>query len=215
MATRVLLAELAAAWDGNAAVRSLGGIEAARLMRGGEPVDVVVLAADAMSKLQADGFIVPGSLAAFAVSSMVAAVRTGEPIPALSTADDVKQAILAAKRIGYSTGPSGDHLLRLLDTWSIKQEIGDRLVQAPPGTPVARLLAEGTVELGFQQRREFMHVEGVTIAGPLPPAIAGDTIFTAGVARGAAQPDAARRFMAFMTAPITAPAKRRHGMQPP
>lgn len=214
MATRGLLAELAAAWDGDAVVRSTGGVEATRLVRDGDPVDVVVLAGSAMNKLLADGFILPGSLTVIAISSMVAAIRTGEAMPDLADADGVKHAVLAAKRIGYSTGPSGDHLLHLLDAWGVREALGERLVQAPPGTPVGRLLADGIVELGFQQRSELINLKGVTIAGPLPPAIAADTVFTAGVACSAVQLDEAQRLVRFLASAETAAAKLRHGVRP-
>ena len=92
--------------------------------------------------------------------------------------------------------------------------LGDRLVQAPPGVPVGRLLAAGAVDLAIQQRSELMNLEGVAVAGPLPPAIRSDTVFTAGVARAAPRPDAARDFIAFLASAGTADAKLRHGMRP-
>jgi len=214
MATRGLLAELAATWDGNATVRSVGGVEAVRLVREGEPVDVVVLAASALEKLQAEGLILSGSLAAVVISSMVAAVRTGQAVPVLSDAEDVKYTVLAAKRIGYSTGPSGDYLLHLLDEWGIRETIGKRLVQAPPGVPVGQLLADGVVELGFQQCSELINLEGVTVAGPLPREIAADTVFAAGVVRTTSRLDEAWRFVRFLSSTETTSTKLRHGLQP-
>ena len=113
MATRGLLAELAAAHGAGAAVEGSGGVDVARRVRGGEAVDVVVLAAGAMRALEAEGCVVPGSLAGIAVSGIAVAVRTGTPPPDLGDPDAFRRALLAAGRTGYSTGPSGDHLLRL------------------------------------------------------------------------------------------------------
>ena len=214
MATRGALAELAAACDEAVAVESTGGVDAARRVREGEAVDVVVLASKAMRALEAEGHVEPGSLADIAVSSMVAAVREGVPFPDLSSEAAVRAAVLAAPRTGYSTGPSGEHLLRLVEQWGIRERLGERLVQAPPGVPVGRLLMEGKVDLAMQQRSELMNLPGVAIVGPLPGPIAADTIFTAGVARAARNKEAARRVVAFLAAPAAAQAKRRHGMQP-
>ena len=36
----------------------MGGVEAAKLMRAGEPVDIVVLAAKVMASLEAEGWVV-------------------------------------------------------------------------------------------------------------------------------------------------------------
>ena len=66
--------------------------------------------------------------------------------PSIATESDVKHAILAAHHVGYSTGPSGDHLLELFDRWGISAAVKAKLVQARPGIPVASLVASGEVE---------------------------------------------------------------------
>ncbi len=62
MATRHILAELAAHYQettGQAvAFTSIGGVDAARRVRAGEPVDIVILASDAMAQLEVEGHIV-------------------------------------------------------------------------------------------------------------------------------------------------------------
>ena len=215
MATRSLLAELAAAWDGAAKLEAAGGVDAARRVRGGEVVDVVVLAEGAMRKLLADDVLLPGSLVGIAVSPIAGAVRDGAALPDLGDVAAVKRAVLTAGRTGYSTGPSGDHLLRLLREWGIRDALGERLVQAPPGVPVGRLLVDGVVDLAFQQRSELMGVAGISVAGPLPPGAQLETVFTAGVARTAHNPHAARCFISVIAGAEAAQAKRRHGMEPP
>jgi molybdate transport system substrate-binding protein len=214
MATKSLLAELAGSCGEAATVESVGGVDALRRVRGGEAVDIVVLAAKAMRGLAEEGFVEAGSLVDLAVSSMVVAVREGTPHPDLSTPEAMKAAVLDAPRTGYSTGPSGEHMLRLIDAWGIRQALGERLVQAPPGVPVGRLLAEGRVDLAVQQMSELMNLNGVAIVGPLPAAVQSNTVFTAGIARSARQAEAARRVIAFMASPGTAAAKRANGMQP-
>jgi molybdate transport system substrate-binding protein len=214
MATKSLLAELGAACGEAVTVESVGGVDALARVRAGEAVDIVVLAAKAMQTLAQEGFVEAGSLVDLALSSMVVAVREGTPHPDLSTAEAMRAAVLAAGRTGYSTGPSGEHMLRLVDAWGIRATLGERLVQAPPGVPVGRLLAEGRVDLAVQQMSELMNLPGVVIVGPLPPAVQSDTVFTAGIARTARQAEAARRVIAFMASPGAAAAKRANGMQP-
>src|SRR5690606_37393516 len=105
----------------------------------------------------------------------VAAVRAGAPRPDIGTGDALRAAVLAAPSIGYSTGPSGVALQALFARWGIADEVKQRTVQAPPGVPVGTLIARGEVALGFQQRSELIHVEGIDILGPLPADIAIDT----------------------------------------
>lgn len=218
MATRALLAELASAYEARSgvavAIESVGGVDAARRVQAGEAFDVVVLASDAIAKLAAAGRVLPGSVVELVQSGVAVAVKAGAPRPDLSSESSVEAAVLAAKSIGYSTGPSGTALLELFERWGIAGRLEGRLVQARAGVPVGTLVASGEVELGFQQRPELIHLPGITLVGDLPPAIRIDTTFSAGVCTASAQPEAARTLLAFFASPETAEAKRRQGMAP-
>jgi molybdate transport system substrate-binding protein len=217
MATRQLLTDLSRSFEQSAQwkveVESMGGVDAARLVRDGKAIDVIVLAANVMEQLEKDGWIVPGSRSDIARSGVAIAVRSGLPHPAIASEEDVKQAVLAAKKISYSSGPSGDHLKRLFAQWNIAELVADRTVEAKPGIPVGHLLARGEADLGFQQLSEFLDIEGIDIVGPLPAAIQTITVFTAGVGTRAAHPDGARAFVAHLIAPETQAAKQKLGME--
>ncbi len=216
MATRQILAALGKRFEEkmgkSVAIRAMGGVDAARVVRDGEPTDIVILASDVMSKLQAEGFILAGSIVPFARSGMAIAVRAGMPHPDITSAESVRRAILAAEKVGYSTGPSGDHLLRLCDKWGLSST--GRMIKAPPGTPVASLVAQGQADLGFQQLSELMHVPGIEIVGPLPREIQVETVFAAGIATASKQPEEARAVIAFLASPEGADIKRGQGMDP-
>ena len=183
-------------------------------MQAGEPFDVVVLASDAIDKLLAAGHLVAGSEVDLARSGVAVAVRAGAPRPEIGSEDALRRAVLAARTIGNSTGPSGVALATLFERWGIAERIRDRIVTPPPGVPVGALVARGEVELGFQQLSELIHVEGIDVLGPLPPAIQIVTTFSAAVGARARQPDAARALLAFMASPAATDAKRRQGMEP-
>jgi molybdate transport system substrate-binding protein len=213
MATRPLLADLAAEYGSPVSIESVGGVDAARRVQAGEVFDVVVLASTAIDKLIGEGHLLPGRVD-IVRSGVAVAVRAGAARPDIATEEALRRAVEAARSISYSTGPSGVHLARLFERWGIAAQIKDRVVEAPPGVPVGALVARGEVELGFQQLSELMHLDGIDVLGPLPPAVQVLTTFSAGVGAHSAQPAAARDFLQHLASPSSAAAKRRHGMEP-
>src|SRR5438552_4064213 len=108
MATRQVLAELAADYEKKAdcsvLVESVGGVDAAKRVQAGEPFDVVFLSADAVDKLIAAGKA--EGRVDLVRSGVAVAVKAGAAHPDISTESALKQAVLAAPTVGYSTGPS-------------------------------------------------------------------------------------------------------------
>ncbi|MFJ1258698.1 substrate-binding domain-containing protein [Cupriavidus sp. CuC1] len=218
MTTRLVLAELVKEYERlsgrRVVIESVGGVAAARRVQDGEPFDIVVLAADAIDQLAAAGQIDPAGQVDLARSSVAIAVAAGAPRPEIGTEAAVRDAILAARSIGYSTGPSGSHLSRLFERWGIAETIAPRIVQAPPGVPVGALVARGKVELGFQQLSELMHLPGIDVIGSLPPEIQVITVFSAAVCTASEQHEAAEQLISFLASPQADSVKLRHGMEP-
>ncbi|MBC9882503.1 ABC transporter substrate-binding protein [Bradyrhizobium sp. INPA01-394B] len=218
MATRQILTELCDAYrkktGQTVAIESVGGVDATKRVRAGEAFDIIVLADDALKQLEAEGFLKAGSRAGFANSATAVAIRAGAERPDLSNEASLKAAVLAAKSIGYSTGPSGTHVLNLLKNWGIEQVVAERLVKASPGIPVGSLVARGEAELGFQQLSEFLDVPGIEIAGPLPSEVQSVTLFACGVCAQAANEAGARELVTYLTSRDAEAPKRRHGMEP-
>ena len=218
MATREVLAELSTGYHQETgcavALESAGGGDVARRVHAGEAVDVVVLAAKAIDDLIASGRLLADSRVDVVRSGIAIAVAAGAAVPDVSTESALKQAVLAAPTLSYSTGPSGVYLVGLFERWGIYPQIQPRIVQAPPGVPVGSLVAKGEVALGFQQLSELMHLPGIAVVGPMPPEVQSITTFSGAVASGSAHAARARALLAFMTAPQAAGAIRRQGMEP-
>lgn len=218
MATRQVLADIVANYTQRTGVQvtieSVGGVDAAKRVQAGEVFDFVVLASDAIDKLVAAGKVDADSKTDLVHSGVAVAVRAGTSAPDIGSEDAVRRAVLAAPTLGYSTGPSGVALAQLFARWGIADEIAPRIVQAPPGVPVGSLVAQGAVALGFQQRSELIHVQGIHTVGPLPPAIQITTTFSAGCCTTTQQAGAVHDLLAFLASAETAAAKQRQGMEP-
>jgi len=218
MATRAVLGELTSVYASDSGTRivleSVGGVDAAKRVAAGEQFDLVVLARDAIDKLSAAGRLMANSEVDLVHSPVAVAVRTGAPRPSIATEDALKSAVLEAPTIGYSTGPSGVRLAQLFERWRIAEIIRERVVIPAPGIPVAALIARGEVALGFQQRSELLHVEGVALLGTLPAPLQMVTTFSGAVATRAVHPNEALALLAFLASEDTADTKRRQGMEP-
>lgn len=216
MATRQLLAELARVntLEGGTPLmlESVGGVDAVRRVQAGEPFDVVFLASDAIERLGASGDVLADSRVDLVRSQVAVAVRAGARLPSIGTAADVRQAVLSAESVGYSTGPSGSALLALFERWGIMAAMQGKLRQAPAGVPVATLVARGEVALGFQQRSEMIDARGTQVIGDLPAEIAIVTVFSGGVCSVSQRADEARALLSVFAAPIHAAIKLQHGM---
>ena len=217
MATRQILADLVGPYEQRTgctvAIKAMGGVDAAKAVRAGAATDIVILASNVMRQLEAEGHIIAGSRMDFARSGMAMAVRGGAMHPPIQNGDAVKLAILQAKTIAFSTGPSGDHLKRLWQQWGIAETMASRAIQASAGVPVGDLVARGEADLGFQQLSELLHCPGIEIVGPLPPDIQSITVFSAGVGHLSSNRDIARAFVAYLNSSDTDVVKRQHGME--
>jgi molybdate transport system substrate-binding protein len=191
-----------------------GTLDVQKRIAAGEAYDLIIMAGPAIDDFIKSGKIVPGSRVNIARSGVGVAVRAGAPKPDISTTEAVKKTLLAAKSIGYSTGPSGVYLTGLFARLGVADAIKTKLKQTPTGILVGNLVASGEAEIGFQQVSELAHFPGVDFVGPLPGDIQEITVFAGGIQVGAKQVDAAKDWVKFLTAPAAAPAFKSKGLEP-
>jgi len=191
-----------------------GTVDIMKRMAAGEAFDLVIMAAPSIDELIKQGTIATGSRVDLVKSGVGVAVRAGAPKPDISSGDAVKKALLSAKSIGLSTGPSGVYVAGLFQRMGIADEIKPKLKQTPPGVPVGTIIASGEAEIGFQQVSELIHVAGISYIGPLPADIQHITVFSGGIHTGAKQAEQAKALVKFITAPAAVPVIKKHGLEP-
>jgi molybdate transport system substrate-binding protein len=199
--------KVVATWTGTAGIRKRIG--------DGEIHDLVIVGAPVIDSFIAQGKVVPGSRTELMKSGVGVAVRAGASKPDIGSSEAVKTMLLAAKSIGYSTGPSGDHVVSLIERFGISDQIRPKLKQVPTGGRMETIITTGEAEIGFQQISELIRAPGVDYVGPLPPEIQKITVYSAGIHANAKQPEAAKALVNALAAGDAAPVIKHHGMEPP
>src|SRR5262249_41434749 len=191
-----------------------GTLGAMKRLADGEAYDLLIMSSQSIDELTKSGKVVAGSRVDLAKSGVGVAVRKGAPKPDISTVDALKKTLLAAKSIGYSTGPSGVYVGAMFQKLGSAAEVTPKLKQTPTGVFVGSIIANGEAELGFQQVSELMHFPGLDYIGPLPAAVQLMTVFSSGIQTGAKEADAAKALVKFITAPAAASAYTKRGLEP-
>ena len=218
-AAKEALVELAADFEkssGHKVTLVWGGTEAiTKRISDGEAADIVLIAAPNIQRLIAQGALREGSRADFARVGVGVAVRAGLLKPDISSAEAVKNAVVAAKSVAYSTGPSGFYIAEMFKKMGIADQITDKVKQPASGVQIAEMLARGDADLGFQQVSELLHAKGIDYLGPLPADIQNITIYAAGLHNGSAAPWAANALIDFLTGPTATASIKKIGLDPP
>ena len=191
-----------------------GTLDALKRLGNGEAYDLLIMARQQIDELSQSGKVVAGSRTDIAKSGVGVAVGKGKPKPDISTVDALKKSLLAAKSIGYSTGPSGIYVVTMFQKMSIADEIKTKLKQTPTGVFVGSIIASGEAEIGFQQVSELSFFPGIDYVGPIPAEVQLITIFSAGIPAGTKQADAAKALVSFITAPAAAVIFKKHALDP-
>ena len=193
-------------WSGTAKIKKQIG--------GGESYDLVIVGAPVIDVFIKDGEVRPGTRIDLVRSGVGVAIRKGLPKPDISSATALKNTLLAAKSVVYSTGPSGVYVQKMFEKLGIADQMGPKSKQTASGTRVGDYLERGEAEIGFQQIAELIHESGSDYVGPLPPEIQNITVFSSGVLTDAKQPDTAKAFQAFLVSPKNVPVIKKNGMEP-
>jgi molybdate transport system substrate-binding protein len=191
-----------------------GTLDAKKRIAEGHPFDLLIMSSPDIDSFVASGTLVTGSRIDLAKSGVGVGVKAGAPKPDIRSTDAFKKSILAAKSIGYSTGPSGNYVIGLFERLGIADQIKPKLKQTATGVFVGTIVANGEAEIGIQQVSEMSHFDGVDYVGTLPADIQNTTIFASGIAAKAKQAEAAKAWVKFLTSPSSAAAFKKRGMEP-
>jgi molybdate transport system substrate-binding protein len=180
----------------------------------GEPADVVLIGADALDALVTNGLLQRDGRRDIARSGLGAAVRSGLPLPDISSEDALGRVVRSASSLAFSRGPSGEHVERLLRRLGLSDEVAGRTRRPGSGAEVAQLIAAGGAEFGIAQVSEFMGVQGVADLGPLPVYLQAWTIYAAAIHARTGDRTGAAELITQLSGRSAETALRAIGMEP-
>ena len=176
----------------------------------GETADVLILAAPVLDALAASGAIAADSRTAVARAPIGIAARDGAAAPDVATADAFVAALKNARAIALSDpavgGSAGIYLRELFGRIGLAEIVAAKTVRQKSGVAAANAVGRGDADLALTFIPELLQGNGVRILGPLPPPWSYATAYAAGVSAHSTHADAARAFIAALTAPDTASA---------
>jgi molybdate transport system substrate-binding protein len=182
----------------------------------GEPFDVPVVQPP-LDEVIASGHVIAATETPLATVAVGVAVRKGAMRPDISTPDEVKRMLLAAKSISYPDGArgaaAGVSFDRTMKTLGVFDEMQPKIVRAQGGAGAMALLAKGEIDVGLTFLSEI-HDPGVEIVGTLPREISPPTGLVGFVSSHAGAPDAARALLAYLASPEVAGIYESLGMRP-
>jgi molybdate transport system substrate-binding protein len=180
----------------------------------GEPFDVVLIFPNVVDDLIKHGKVALGTRMDIARAGLGLAVRKGAVKPDIRTTDAFKRALLTSSSIAYAAeGPSGVHLIGLLEHLGIAQDVKPKLKPMGAGSLVAGPVARGEVEIGIVSIPFILAEHGAELAGSLPRELQDYVHYSSGIGLAAQDANAAKAFVAFFRQAEPIEILRSHGLE--
>ncbi len=173
----------------------------------GETADVLILTTPAIDALAKAGAVVAASRVSIGRAPIGVAAGAGASAPDISTPEAFTAALANASALALSDpavgGSAGIYLRDLFETLGLADMIAAKTVRQSSGVAAAASVGRGEADLAMTFIPELLQAPGVRILGPLPPPYGHATAYAAAVSTGSAHQDAARAFIAALTAPAS------------
>jgi molybdate transport system substrate-binding protein len=194
---------------------SYGGTPAlVKQLASGEAFDLVVVPMQVLADASAKARLVAAPTKDIARVGVGLGVPEAAPKPDISTPDALKAALLKAKSITMvPESANGAHILKVFERLGIADAMKPKIVAQSDPLKLAPALARGEAEIGLYVTNQLL-APGIVLVGSFPDELNTYLTFTAGVSREAAQPEAAKAFIAHLTTPAAAAIIRAKGMEP-
>lgn len=173
-------------------------------MAEGETAEVLIMPAAEAEELTKQRKLNSGGQATVAHIGIGLAIREGVPVPEIGTLEALKETLLRADSLIFTTLASGNHFLKVAERLGISDDVKSKSTQLPSGAAVFdEVLKRNGRDIGIGSIVQIMDYgpNGLRLVGPLPPEIQSLTVFVAGVLASAKAPEAAKEFIRYLATP--------------
>ena len=173
----------------------------------GETFDVVIVPPAAVKDFTAAGKVEAGGVDIGKVG-MGVVIRPGAPVPAISSAEDIKRTVLEAESVVFNRASSGLYFEGLLKKMGIYEQIESKAARYATGAEVMEHVFKGKgKEVGFGPITEILQWKdkGLRLIGPLPAEIQNLTAYVAVPMSAGANKEVAQTFVRFLGGPVGKP----------
>jgi molybdate transport system substrate-binding protein len=185
----------------------------------GAPCDVVILTAALIEQLSASGHVLAGSARHLGPVKTGVAVKHASPWPQVETAEQLKEAMLAANGI-YIPDPqlatAGIHFMKVLTGLGIAGTVASKLRPYPNGNAAMNAMAacDDPHVIGATQVTEILITPGIDLVANLPLEFELATMYTAGVRSTSTCAAQAQAMIDLLTSPEQAALRAKGGFLP-
>ena len=172
----------------------------ARLKKG-DAIDVAIVTDKQLPDLTKQGLLLADGQAVVARVGLGVFVRKGEVEPAISSLDELKKTLLAAKSVVYGDPKLGD------SSGIAAEAIFEHLGIAAEMKPKAKLVAagakgeaviKGDADIGFDQMSNIVINPKIESLGPLPATLQHYTDYAGALGTAARERDAGKAFVSYL-----------------
>ena len=128
-------------------------------------------------------------------------VRTGADAPDVSTAELLKEALLAADSIVFSNVAGGNAFAKVLEQLGIADTVKDKVARTAPAEVIARILQSKGRDIGVGATTLILDDQRLRLAGPLPAALQSYLVYAAASTIAGQQSEPAKTLIRFLASP--------------
>jgi molybdate transport system substrate-binding protein len=187
-------------------------------IRAGEKPDLIEVNADSMQVLEQDRRILAGTRTKLARANIAVAVPNGALAPPLATPDDLKRALLSARRIALTDpkikSQATEAIQNLLRRLGVQQQLLAKVVPGSTGLDAVQKMARGEADLAISFESEIRPITGAKFVGRVPASLQDPTSFEGAVGAASAHPDAAKALLREIASPRGREILKRAGLEP-